>query len=1277
MGYIKKLKNNELVGGTDKTTIYPVTSAEAVFEEVSDGEFKSQKYLNNNITNERIVDNTIENQKLKDDTIDMGKLNTQLKTIIQNAYDASWKVKKEPFSLETKYDANDVVYDPDTNSSYVSLTADNQGNPVNPEDERYVEGKWRIIINGISAVESTEVINAKVTELEEQVDGKIDDAQDQLDQMIADAAASLADAESDARGAAAEASAVVANKVADAQIGYFECNTATGTALKQTTLDYIGTGDDKSYYTIPAAGSNVKIKMQYANTATGTIELQFGSNTATRKQLIYNGEPASNSNSWDDGEVISIYYDPTYNNNTGAYQASNAQGGGGRGIKVITPTSTNRYIALSGDTIGAVSGTGPYRYVKMSVNPGDVILISGAGSTAARLWAFANSTNNDTIVSRADENVTKENLVLVAPENADTLCINNINNTYSNPIWLYAKAGSDSAETLKNTGYLVYDIPKIALGTEYAVGTVVKTEYNQKKKINQLVSSINTTTTISEGEYKTDGTNTYKAVNAIGAYDTETSYTDGSIAIGYPTTLALQISVSTLSAGNIVVTFGSNTATISIDGTEVDASGVATKVLAALVSASIEGWSFSLDSQDNSKIVATCGSVGDNSATTFSIADADEEVVTGVSGEKEIVWNGSRFAVKYDATTDTWVTASIADIATFIGGTIDSLSTLVNEITIYDSLDNEVIREKIISYTKVEAHYYSSKFVQASSTSNNFGKETSVGNSDYSATGFIPCKGATEVRSVYSMFSNSAKYCGLVFYDENYIPILSRVNTSTKAVAYYTNKVPVNACYFRTTIYTLVSSTASIADVYYREHIVDTVNALDTQLSSVEQRVSNTEKEISEINPYLENSELVDYSTLKTASHTAYVTMTVDVVNNSVRFYCITIGAGKRGALYLPDNMINGRQYIIEFDYESQSSKAVWFAISNGYTANTLTYYYGRQLYSYGHSKFVIDYNSSIHKLFVVASNDITAGKSLILTNLSIRQLKSFDVVNDRLDKLETPSTGIKIVGNGINVVTLTPSFSLEDYMTPSINAGQGGAVFGDYYFVGTTSGYLYIYNLASKTYIERIALPAFPISTTHVNTMCFSNQYYAQGDAFPLLYISSGYTQDGASQVYGCRIVNENDIRSISIVHTITLANSGWSEYVLDTANNKAWIKTLNNWYSIDEPQLSDSEAVTIDIATLTPIFHVKSYGGSAQGHLFLNGKIYFPSGKGTAEGISRLYVLDTNTGEFSSIINLYEINREEPENVFTYNGRLYIGYRNAIRELKCLFYSDVPNIV
>ena len=339
MGYIKKLKNNELVGGTDKTTIYPVTSTEAVFEEVSDSEFKSQKYLNNHITNERIVDNTIENQKLKDDTIDMGKLNTQLKTIIQNAYDASWKVKEEPFSLETKYDANDVVYDPDTNSSYVSLTADNQGNPVNPEDEGYVEGKWRIIINGISAVQATEEIEETKNEL---IDYIQENLKDQVDDEIADAESRVAAAEQYAQGVIAEAEETarsisgivyqtvattpnytdtipVQNKAVTAQIGYYTCTGGSGATI-------IVDDTDAAAFT-PVKGGQIKILMTQKSAVTsGNVQLQFGSVTATKKDLLYNEETVSSNNTWEVGEIIAVYYDGT------RYHASSAQGGSNKKI---------------------------------------------------------------------------------------------------------------------------------------------------------------------------------------------------------------------------------------------------------------------------------------------------------------------------------------------------------------------------------------------------------------------------------------------------------------------------------------------------------------------------------------------------------------------------------------------------------------------------------------------------------------------------------------------------------------------------------------------------------------------------------------------------------------------------------------------------------------------------------------------------------------------------------------------------------------------------------
>lgn len=339
MGYIKKLKNNELVGGTDKTTIYPVTSTEAVFEEVSDNEFKSQQYLNNHITNERIVDNTIENRKLKDDTIDMGKLNTQLKTTIQNAYDASWKVKEEPFSLETKYDANDVVYDPNTNSSYVSLTADNQGNPVKLEDEEEVNPYWRLVINGISAIQATEEIEATKDEL---IDYIQENLKDQVDDEIADAESRVAAAEQYAQGVIAEAEQTarsisgivyqtvaatpnytdtipVQNKAVTAQIGYYTCSGGSGATI-------IVDDTDAAAFT-PVKGGHIKILMTQRSAVTsGNVQLQFGSVTATKKVLLYNEEAVSSSNTWELGEVISVYYDGT------KYHASNAQGGSNKKI---------------------------------------------------------------------------------------------------------------------------------------------------------------------------------------------------------------------------------------------------------------------------------------------------------------------------------------------------------------------------------------------------------------------------------------------------------------------------------------------------------------------------------------------------------------------------------------------------------------------------------------------------------------------------------------------------------------------------------------------------------------------------------------------------------------------------------------------------------------------------------------------------------------------------------------------------------------------------------
>lgn len=341
MGYIKKLKNNELVGGTDKATVYPVTSTEAVFEEVSENNFESQKYLNNHIyggEGGRINQESITNYNIAKGTLSEDRLDTALKTKVQEGYDTSWKFKGE-YDKWATYDAHDVVYDTATNSSYLSLQADNQWHPVNPEDEAYVEGWWQVIMNGISAVQATEEIEATKNEL---IDYIQENLKDQVDDEIADAESRVAAAEQYTQGVLAEAEQTarsisgivyqtvaatpnytdtipVQNKAVTAQIGYYTCSGGSGATI-------IVDDADAAAFT-PVKGGHVKILMTEKSTVTsGNVQLQFGSVTATKKVLLYNDETVSSSNSWELGEVISVYYDGT------RYHASNAQGGSNKKI---------------------------------------------------------------------------------------------------------------------------------------------------------------------------------------------------------------------------------------------------------------------------------------------------------------------------------------------------------------------------------------------------------------------------------------------------------------------------------------------------------------------------------------------------------------------------------------------------------------------------------------------------------------------------------------------------------------------------------------------------------------------------------------------------------------------------------------------------------------------------------------------------------------------------------------------------------------------------------
>lgn len=106
-------------------------------------------------------------------------------------------------------------------------------------------------------------------------------------------------------------------KAISAQTGYYTCGTAAGTPEKVVTVE------SGNLYK-RTLGGHFKVKMTNKNTAASGVTLQIGSETAAA--LWYNGAAVSATNTWDAGEVLSVYYDGS------VYQASNAQGGSNRKI---------------------------------------------------------------------------------------------------------------------------------------------------------------------------------------------------------------------------------------------------------------------------------------------------------------------------------------------------------------------------------------------------------------------------------------------------------------------------------------------------------------------------------------------------------------------------------------------------------------------------------------------------------------------------------------------------------------------------------------------------------------------------------------------------------------------------------------------------------------------------------------------------------------------------------------------------------------------------------
>lgn len=242
--------------------------------------------------------------------------------------------------------------------------------------------------------------------------------------------------------------------------------------------------------------------------------------------------------------------------------------------------------------------------------------------------------------------------------------------------------------------------------------------------------------------------------------------------------------------------------------------------------------------------------------------------------------------------------------------------------------------------------------------------------------------------------------------------------------------------------------------------------------------------------------------------------------------------------------------------------------------------------------------------------------------------------------------------------------------------AMQGAACYGDYLFCFTANNTTcWIFDLSDGSLVQTITIPAEDrgfVSDCHCNTVNFGTEFYDPSDEFPLLYVSTGYSDgtDTGALVY--RIVNTGGIYSLNLVQTFKFPGTSWTEFI--TAGEMCYVLAQNSYYRFFLPKLSEGD-VTFDYSQALGETKITDkpawYNGSrGQGELFVEGKIYYVSGVPSSEKLLFIVInLETGNREVEIDLGTLGITRE-PEALFVWGQRLCVSFHNRT-EIYALYFE------
>lgn len=389
--------------------------------------------------------------------------------------------------------------------------------------------------------------------------------------------------------------------------------------------------------------------------------------------------------------------------------------------------------------------------------------------------------------------------------------------------------------------------------------------------------------------------------------------------------------------------------------------------------------------------------------------------------------------------------------------------------------------------------------------------------------------------------------------------------------------------------------------------------------------------------------------------------VSLDAENEQILFDAVGVQTSRKYAwVAIPNKLVAGQRYTVKLLQDAEITSDGITGIYDG-TVYGSTYLGGFKAVTGTDVEFSFNFTAIEGPMYFRAASNAVGGvgKFIHLKNIRIfpysdKDYYSLPQISERLDEYLPNITGASLVGyyNGERIPRISERYQIGYKKLFNNVSCQGGSVYGDYWFqFANQHASISIYDLRTGTLHSTVTMTSK--LTDHCNNVCFSNIFYDENDAFPLIY-TSGSSTDSYNHVQVWRIQFIENVFTIEQVQEIIFPTG--------SENNPIWYlgqAYLDNelgymWYAPHDsntaiylkykiPPIFDSDNNVISEVTLTEEDALDRFtaqrGGNQQGGAVHNGVLYLLDGVPSRGTLTKLLVIDLRQKRLINIIDIYHI--------------------------------------